>query len=111
MRTLFQGMPRITSPEVFELVCRLFKSFEPKVAGTGQIFSFRSPLPTRILLKKGLQFLKGLGVSASLIEAVSGPKQGRFRNRMGRSFLIGLAKKLMSFLIDTVFQSDPSAGI
>jgi hypothetical protein len=104
-------MPWITSPEVFELVCRLFKSFEPKGAGAGQIFSFGSPLPTRILLKKGLHFLKGLGISASLIEAVSGPKQGRFRYGMGRSFFIDPVKKWMSFLIDTVFKSDPSAGI
>jgi hypothetical protein len=109
MRTLFQRMSWITPPEVFELICRLFESFEPKVAGAGQIFGFRSPLSPRIPLEKGLHFLKCLGISANLIETVSGPKQGRFCNRMGRRFLIDSVKKRMPFFIGTVFESDPSA--
>jgi hypothetical protein len=109
MGTLFEGVPWITPPEVFESVCRLFESLEPKSASADQIFGLGSPLPAWIRLKEGLHFLKRLGIPTQLIQAVTRPKQGRLRDGMGRIFFMDSMKELMSFFIDAAFESDPSA--
>jgi hypothetical protein len=64
----------ITPPEILESVCGLFESLKPKVADTDQIFRLGSPFSLRILLKKGLHFLKGLSIPTKLIETIPRPK-------------------------------------
>src|SRR4030042_3150788 len=99
----------MTSPEAFELIYRLFVSFESKRADPHQIFRLWPPPPAWVLLKETLHFLKRLSIATQLIKAIPRPKEGRFSDGMGWGFFMNLMKKWMPFLIDPVLEVYPSA--